>query len=782
LPGYLGPAAQQESKLDLWRYVAAVLRHKWLVALATALGLAAGLGASRLVKPEYVAQATIWIGGQERGGVGATSRGPIQQGELLAAAGWRELLMSYAVLDAAVQRLRLYLLPDSPSDSTLFRQFDLAASFVPGRYLLTTNQAGTAVSLETDQGIVLDQVAFGDSLGRNVGLLWVPEPTVLKPGLEAGFTLLRPRDAARSLAERLRIRQDRSGSFLRLELSGSSPVRITNAVNEVNAQFVEVATELKRLKLTELAKILGDQLNQAEGNLLRAENALQEFRVRTVTLPSDPSVPVAAGLQITQDPVFRGFFELKVDRDEVARDKEAILEALNTAADSQLSVGAFEVIGAVQRSSEVTMAMVELTGKRAELRALRYRYTDDHPSVRRIAGEVAQLADTTIPGLISTLVADLDRRLGQFDDRISSASTELQQIPPRAIHEARLEREVSVADALYAVLQQRFEEARIAEASSVPDVQILDEAIVPERPVREVAAILVLMGIFFGMGAGVAGAVLLDRFDARVRYPDQVAGLGLPLLGVIPHLKGGKNGSRSSATAPVIEAVRGIRLDLVHSGGGASPLVFTVSSPGPSDGKSFVASNLALAFADAGYRTLLIDGDVRRGALHRVLSVSRKPGIIDFLSGNAGRDDILQDTEFSSLAFIGCGTRSSQAPELLGSASMAEFLTSMRSRFSVIVVDSPPLGAGVDAYALGALTGNLVLVLRLGATDKSLTEAKLDVLDRLPIRLLGAILNDVREGPAYRYYRYHSYYLPGYESEDEANEGARTEVLTKAKA
>jgi Mrp family chromosome partitioning ATPase len=109
----------------------------------------------------------------------------------------------------------------------------------------------------------------------------------------------------------------------------------------------------------------------------------------------------------------------------------------------------------------------------------------------------------------------------------------------------------------------------------------------------------------------------------------------------------------------------------------------------------------------------------------------------------------------------------------MGSGAMTQLITSLRSRYSVIIVDSPPLGAGVDAFALGTVTGNMVMVLRLGATDRELAEAKLDILDRLPIRVLGAILNDVREGSAYRHYRYYSYYLPGYEHEDEGGKKER---------
>jgi tyrosine-protein kinase Etk/Wzc len=197
----------------------------------------------------------------------------------------------------------------------------------------------------------------------------------------------------------------------------------------------------------------------------------------------------------------------------------------------------------------------------------------------------------------------------------------------------------------------------------------------------------------------------------------------------------------------------------------------TVTSPGPGEGKSFVVSNLALAFADAGHRTLLLDGDVRRGELHRLLDMRRKPGLTDLLQGTVPRDDVIQKTRYESLWFVGGGTRMHSAPELLSSPALAQFLLSLRSSYDVILVDSPPLGAGVDPFILATATGSLLLVMRTGVTDRELAEAKLDMLDRLPVRVLGAILNDVQPGGAYRYYGY-QYYVEGYETQDEASEKA----------
>ena len=255
---------------------------------------------------------------------------------------------------------------------------------------------------------------------------------------------------------------------------------------------------------------------------------------------------------------------------------------------------------------------------------------------------------------------------------------------------------------------------------------------------------------------------MLDRIDPRVRYPEQVSHeLGLPILGAVPHLKD------AAEPAEVVEALRGLCLNLVHAHGAAGPLLVTITSPGAGDGKSFLASNLALTFADGGHRTLLVDGDLRRGLLHRRFNANRKPGLIEFLHGDAAREQIVQPTSYPWLYLIGCGTRTNRAPELLGSAAMGQLVAALRQEYDVILIDSPPLGAGVDPFILGTVTGNVLLVLRTGYSHRDAAGAKLEVLNRLPVRTLGAVLNDVPRGAAYGYYSYYSYYLPGYEAVDE---------------
>ncbi|HYX81165.1 MAG TPA: hypothetical protein VE714_02155 [Gemmatimonadales bacterium] len=169
---------------------------------------------------------------------------------------------------------------------------------------------------------------------------------------------------------------------------------------------------------------------------------------------------------------------------------------------------------------------------------------------------------------------------------------------------------------------------------------------------------------------------------------------------------------------------------------------------------------------------MLIDGDSRRGVLNRALRVQRKPGLTDFLADKTPFEAVLQATSYPGLHFIGAGSRLRESPELLGSPRMIELMVRARNGYDAVIVDSAPLGAGVDGSTLGTLTGSMILVLRTGASNLDIARMHLTMVGRLPIRVLGVVLNDTASGGMYGYY-----YLAGYgTSEENLDEGRDVEL------
>ncbi len=745
------------------RLLGAIRYYKWLVIAITVVGTVIGVLVSRWAPVAYTAEARLWVAIQDRS---SAMEGPIQSGELLQGTAWLELLGSYAVLDPVVRDQQLYLrVRDRDLDA--MQGFEVDSVYTPGAYVAQVDAAGRSVELRTGQGDRVEVVRPGEPIGAGLGLRWQPDASVWTPGREIAFAVLHPRLAVQRLVASLDADIARGSNFLMLRYSNADAERAQAVMNTLADRYVDVAAELKRAKLAELRDILETQLTYAENNLRNAELALESFRVQTITLPTDPATPVNPGIEATRAPALSGYFELNIEREALERDRSAIARLLASAPQAPLSVDPLAAIGAVQGSPELSQALTELATRRAEVRALQQQYTDEHPLTRRALDDLAHLQGTVVPQLARAVMSDLETRIANLDGMVSSASEELRQIPARSIDEARLNRAVQIAATLYNELRQRYEGARLATETTIPDIRVLDYARVPQVPSSNPRMQILLVAVLGSLGLAIALALLLERLDPRYRYPEQVTdGLRLRVLGGIPNLKERRWLSGGTDRAEAIEALRGVRLSLTHAYGSAGPLMVTLSSPGPGDGKTFLTANLGLAFADLGRRTLVIDGDTRRGTLHRVLGVDRKPGLTEYLAGRAELGDVIRPTSSEGLDILPCGMGSAAAPELLSSARMGELLAYVRANYHVILIDSPPLGAGIDPLVLATASGHMVLVVRTGKTERAVAEAKLAMLDQLPVRVLGAVVNGLDSDTGYRYYSY----LPGYAAESEEPE------------
>ncbi len=749
------------------RLLAAVWRYKWMVLILVLLGTGAGVVVARFQRPVYEARSQVWIHQQNMVGGGA-GQGPIQQGALLGVTAWRNLLISATVMDSVVRKQRLYLAMLSP-DSMAFREFEVSKQdLVPGLYRLTRDPTGRGFVLSDGQGTVVHRGAFGDSVGLSVGLQWAPGDETIPVDRPIEFLVMPPSEVNAELANRLRTNQGLPGqdqSLLRISLQGSNRRSVAATLEAIITRFEEVALNLKQERLKLRSDILQEQLRQAEQDLTTADAALSNYRVNTVTLPSETrgiGAPVAAGVQLTDNTVYGNYFQMNMQRDQLRRDREIISNVLSSETNVSAMVTALENIPSAKGSRSLMTALADAAQAEATLRVARMTMTEDHPQVQAKMAEIDSLRTKLIPRYSTELMEDLARRQTELDSQIGAAADEMRLIPVRQIREDQLAGQAQIARQLHAQLETAFQTAKLAEISATPDITVVDRPSVPFTPVTDPRRLMVLA--FFGgsLALGIMLAILRDRMDSRLQYPDQVtAGMGLNILGAVPALRSGRLGAEDMALA--VESFRSIQLALMHTSENGGPLTVTFTSPGASDGKSFVTSNLAIAFADMGHRTLVIDGDVRRGSMHRLLGIRHKPGLTDYLAGKVSRGEIIQTTQYPMLQVIGCGSRGEAGPKLLGSPTMRELIRDLRPDYDVILVDSPPLGACVDPMILGTLTRNLVLVLRTGSTDRSLAESKLDVLDRLPVRVVGAILNDVSSGGQYRYYSY----ISGYEVLDD---------------
>ena len=746
-------------------YVRAALRRKWLVICVTLLGTGAGVLASRALDPRYAARAVLWI--EAAGRVPShDARDALTDGVLVQTPSWGELVSSGAVLEDVVRSLHLYVQPEVPADASRFEGLGLGRMVRPGKYELAVDPDGRGYQLRDQTGVVVERGAVGDSVGRAVGFLWAPPASALSPGRRMAFAVSTPYDVTEALEKKLKLRQDPGGSFLRIELKGVDPVRTAATVNAIADRTVRLAADLKRRRFSELTNILGEQYQQAQQTLRNAESALAGFRVRTADVLQQGAPPISPSLDARADPAFAHAFELRATLEQLRRDRKVIEGTLAEVPSGGLRVEALAVLPSVQQSPEVTAALQEVTQKEADLRALKYRYTDASAPVQQVRADLDALEQRAVPALLQKLGAELASRERALQTQADSAFGYVRRVPPLTLEDDRLKREIASATAYLGDVGQRYQAARLALLSLTPDIRLFDPAVAPGKPSVDYAALAIVLAFLTSFGLGTFGAVMLDRADPRVRSPEQVIhGMRLPILAALPHVSLRQRPGANLSSAETIEALRGLRVRVLNAQGVEGPLLLTVTSPSVGDGKSFVSVNLAMSFAYAGYKTLLIDGDVRRGTQHRVLEARAEPGLTDVLAGHNPAEAAVQQTGYPNLWFLGCGTRMYRSPELLLLPALRESLARFRSAYQVIIMDSPPLVAGIDPLVLATATGNLLLVLRSEATDLELATAKLEVAETLPVRTIGAVLNCVRGNGAFRYY---SYDLAGYAEPDPA--------------
>lgn len=740
--------------VDWERLLYALRRRKWWIVAATVLGVAVGVFLARQVQPVYETRATLWLEqGDDR-------RGPIQAENVFQGQGWSDLFQSFAVLEPVVESRNLHVTtPEGdPVSSPLFAGFEQSEDLVPGLYQLRRDASGRLELSREGEGVV-DVALPGDSLGEGVGFRWVPDAGRLGSGQALRFRVTPPPQAALDLRSKLTVLYNpQAGSLITTRLEGHDPKQTATIHNAVVSSFLEVAADLKSQKLREVVDILERQTEIAEERLRESEFRLENFRVNTITLPTEPRATPIPGAEMTRDPVREAYFERRLEQQDLERQVERIDQVLaQVARGDTLDVVGLQLIPALGQSASLQRALSELVEKEADRRALLHTYTEQFPDVRRLNQEIRTLRERTIPSLLRNVRSQLEQEMASLEGQAEAQASELREIPTRTIEEARLRRDQQMAEQLHNNLLVRLKEAELAASTSLPDLQVVDRAVPPGSPTSNDGPRFFLMASMAGLGLGVAGALLFDRLDRRVQSPEDVTrGMRLPILGVVPRIEA-TEGNPSEAR-DVIESFRSIRIQLTRTPPRQNGVVL-VTSPAPRDGKSLVSANLAISFAFGGARTVLVDCDTRRGNDHSLFELPSSPGLTECLEQGFPVSDAIRATEVEGLSFLARGKRRGFDLELLDSPRMKGLLEELRSAFDVVVLDSPPLVAGSDALLLGERADKVVMVIRAGDTNSELARNKVERVVEFGLPVVGAVLNSVSEtAPYYHYYAGYRYY------------------------
>jgi capsular exopolysaccharide synthesis family protein len=208
------------------------------------------------------------------------------------------------------------------------------------------------------------------------------------------------------------------------------------------------------------------------------------------------------------------------------------------------------------------------------------------------------------------------------------------------------------------------------------------------------------------------------------------------------------------------EAYRGLRTSILLSSADNKPRVIMVTSAGPLEGKTLTSSNMAVTMARSHQSVLLIDGDMRRPRVHKVFKTDHKKGLSGILAGTDKTADVVIETPVKGLYLLPVGQIPPDPSELIGSKTMGRLLSSLKEKFEIIIIDTPPLTAVTDALVLSQFVDGVMLVTRTGITPRQVIKASLEQLQAAKANILGVVLNGVNTGKDSYYYShyYYSYY------------------------
>ena len=427
------------------------------------------------------------------------------------------------------------------------------------------------------------------------------------------------------------------------------------------------------------------------------------------------------------------------------------------------------------------------------------QYGPNFPKVQRLQSQVKEIEAATEKekkSIIARLESEYREAL-QREELLTQAldqqKVEVNQMSERMVQYSILKREAEANKALYDGLLTKLKEAGISAGLRSSNIRVVDPAMVPTSPARPAKTRNIVLSFLIGLVGGIGLALLREYMDNTIKSPDDIETLArLPSLAVVPAftepnrdrsrvklLKGDSTNGHEKRIelvaqhlpkSQVSEAFRALRTALLLSQADHPPQVILVTSALPREGKTTAAANLAVTLAQLGDRTLLIDADLRKPGIGRLLNLGSGTyaGLSSYLAGVSSLDLVtIQHPGIPNLSAIPTGPLPPNPADLLSSHKLADAIAELRTKFKFIVIDSPPIMAATDAVILSVRADGVLLVVRSGETPKEAFTRTRDLLLSVKCHLLGVVLNAVDSTAPDYYYSYRYYpYSQGYGSQE----------------
>jgi len=549
-----------------------------------------------------------------------------------------------------------------------------------------------------------------------------------------------------------------------IDISFTSPDRelSKNVVNAFVEEFVRWNME-KKLDASQLARdFLMKQIDRAKISLEKAEEDLNRFGKQAGIVSLDAKL----------NSIYRQLEELNSALAEAETDvigKEAVYK--------QASLEGLSHLPQVMDNKVIAALKAEYARLQSEYEDLAVTFHDEYPAVKALKTKMNSIGNRIkIEEQRVFLAIENEYRAALEKVKTMRLRLDMQKkmaidLNERATQFKIMAREVDTNKGIYQSLLERTKEIESMVGVSSSNIHIVNKAMLPIKPFKPKVKLNLLLAIVVGLMGGVGIAFFLEYYTDTITNPDEISDrFRIPILGVAPLSK--TDGYPVEQTfikdprSPLSEAIRSTKMSIQLAGTADQAKSFLLTSIKPSEGKTTLASNLALAFAGAGEKVILIDADMRKPKLHKYFQDkgdSFSPGLSRFLSGVSGKG-LVYKNGIDNLYFIPAGPSPPNPVELLASDRFSLLIETMARRFDRVIVDGPPYLGFADSLVISRQLGGVVLVSSMGETTRdAIRHFKKSILNSRG-KILGCVINKIdvsrRFGyqPYYRYYSYYQYY------------------------
>ena len=567
--------------------------------------------------------------------------------------------------------------------------------------------------------------------------------------------------------------------IINVSMDSAYPQEAAQVVNMVVDSYITYQATSKRSTAAEVLKILQKEKDKRDEELAQRYQAILEFKQAhsALSLEDERGNILIQGLARLSDSLTEARIETisakaTLAAAELMRDEPATLRQL---IEARRAGGVY-----VSLNQQETQLHAQISHYQLQLPALRTKLTAEHPvvkdlesKIRRLQAQLGQQEDQLAAAYLEVMRQQwlaAQQREVELQAAFDQQSDEAKDLNVKAAEHAILRSELRRTEQLCDILDSRIKELNVTEDVGALNISILEVARPADKPSKPQKARVMAMALVLSLMLGVALALLLDWTDHRLRSADEITAiLGVPVLGTIPAMPGKEDivarGQKvhQEPSSLVGEAYKTIRTAVYFGVPDGQAKTLLITSPAPGDGKTTLTSNLAIAMAQAGQKTLILDCDFRKPRQHDIFDMAQEPGLSTVLSGQQQLPEVIRHSPVTNLDIITCGPIPVNPSEMLNSEAFAGLIKDLAARYDRIVIDSPPVMAVSDARILGAICDVTLLVLRAEKSTRRAGEQARDGLLSVGARILGAVVNDVQhKGGRYGYYSGYGSYGYGY--------------------